>query len=155
MIKTEKQTFDGIEFSCTQFPATRGFRLLTNLVKQVGPVLTALGQLDGDLELGDPKNMGRLMPALSTGLASLDPEQAEKLMLEVLSSTSAIVSDEGGRPITRQFGGPSGQANVDRVFSGRMGMLLRVVAWALQVNFRDFSSGAAPVTPSETTQTGE
>lgn len=141
MLNTESRTIDGIQFTATQFPAVRGFTVLGKLVKTVGPALGTLASASG----GD--DLAALAPQLAGALSGLDPAAAASLMIEVLSCVSAMTTDEQGRMRSAQL---DSQAAIDRVFSGKMGTMFKVIGLALQVNYADFMVGSFPTAPGPT-----
>jgi len=128
MLKREEKEIDGLMFTSVQFPAMYGFGLLARLAKSIGPALAALSGLSPDTDLSD------IGPSLRTALVGLDPDEAQKLVLEVLKSTSVLMTE--GRKI--EF---TDRAKVDEVFSGRLKTMFKVLGFALQVNFADFATG--------------
>lgn len=137
MTKTETKKLGDLDFKTTQLPAMKAFALLAKLARVVGPAISALSGLDPDTEL-DLAGSG-----LISALKSLDPKEAEGLVLDILSGTEVIIPDAtGGRALSL-----AKQANIDLVFTGKLRMLFQVVGFALQVNFGDFSEGSVPAAP--------
>jgi hypothetical protein len=137
MTKTETKKLGDFEFKTTQLPAMRAFALLTRLAKVVGPALGALSTLNPDTEL-DLAGSG-----LFTALQTLDPKEAEHLILEVLVATEVVIPDAtGGRAVPL-----SKQENINLVFTGKLKLLFQVLGFALSVNFRDFSEGVDQAAP--------
>lgn len=133
MLKTEEQEIDGLTFKTVQFPAMYGFALLTRLAKCVGPALSALGSVGPDV---DAQTMA---PAMRDALSSLDPDEAQRLVLEILKQTSVLIQDSvGGRRV--EF---TSKMSIDEVFSGRLKTLFKAVGFAIRVNFADFMPGSA------------
>jgi hypothetical protein len=142
MLNKESRTIDGVDFVATQFPAVRGFTILGKLVKTIGPALGTLASAGGDQDLA------ALAPQLATALSGLDPSAAASLMIEVLSCVSAMTTDDQGRMRSTQL---DSQAAIDKVFSGRLGVMFKVIGLALQVNYSDFMAGSFPTAPGPTT----
>ena len=138
-LKTESLELDGITFSTTQFGAMRAFKLMARLIKQVGPAMGALTGAEATTELS---TMG---PALVGALESLDPDEAARLLLDILAGTSALVDGKN-----MDFIGKTAQSNFDIVFTGRLGTMFKVVGAALQLNYSDFFAGVTPETPVTT-----
>jgi hypothetical protein len=113
-----------------QFPAMRATRLFMQVAKTIGPALGALMQLDPETQLAAAG------PELAGALANLDPDQAEKLVPEILGSTQAQTEDG-------KFIALNTKSNIDLVFSGRLMTMFQVLGFVLQVNFRDFTSGVS------------
>lgn len=138
-LKTEPVTIGGILFETTQFPAMRSYALLTRLVKAIGPAMSILAAADKELRLED---MG---PILGSALANVTPAEAQGILLEALSCTTAEITDAtGGRVI-----GLTGADKVDLVFSGRLKVMFQVFAHALKVNYSDFSEGSDQDAPEK------
>lgn len=132
MLKREDSSIDGMTFTVVQFPAMYGFGLLARLAKTIGPALTALSSVRDETQLTT------LGPVLHEALGALDPDEAQRLVLDVLKSTSVLIPDAtGGRKL--EF---SDRAKIDEVFSGRLTMLFKVIGFALRVNFSDFVLGS-------------
>lgn len=129
MLKTEEQEIDGLKVTTTQFPAMYAFRLLARLARSVGPVMGAFQGASPDTDLAD------LAPQLSSALSVLDPDEVDKLVLEVLKCTS-VWSPDGSRKVEL-----SDRAKIDEVFSGRIMTMFKVLGFCLKVNFSDFVTG--------------
>lgn len=133
-LKTEQLVEDGITFETTQFPAMRAYGLMTKLLKTLGPAMAVLSEVDAESQ------MATLAPMIGGALANVDPVDAQKLIVEILSGTTAQISDAlGGRLVSLD------SAKVlDDVFSGRLKVMFQVAAHALKVNYSDFFGAAAP-----------
>lgn len=133
MQKSIDRTFEDeqgkLTCTTTQLPALQAFKLLAKLGKLMGP---ALGALKG-VKLTQDKS--KLVPALTTLLAGLDPDDSEALVVQILAGTIAI---HGGKVVELK------QAAIDSVFGGRLILLFQVMAFALEANFADFFRGLAP-----------
>ena len=130
MLKREDKDIDDLKFTVVQFPAMYAFGLLARLLKTIGPVMATLGN-NMNVELSE------LSGPLREALSALDPEEAQKLVLEILKSTSVIIPDPtGGRKV--EF---TSSTKIDEVFSGRLMTMFKVVVFAAQVNFADFVQG--------------
>jgi len=144
MLKREEEEIDGLRFSVVQFPAMYGFGLLARLAKTVGPAITSLSGVSPDTDLAT------LGPAFSDALGALDPDEAQKLVVEVLRSTSVVIPDAtGGRKVEL-----TDKAKIDEVFSGRLRTMFKVIGFSLRVNFSDFVGGSgklATVAPTAPT----
>ncbi len=134
MLKREDKEIDGLTYTSVQFPAMYGFGLLARLAKSIGPALASLSDVNPDTDLAD------VGPSLRNALGSLDPDEAQRLVLEILKCTSVLLTDAtGGRRI--EF---TDRVKIDEVFSGRLKTLFKVIGFALQVNFSDFAVGNDP-----------
>lgn len=141
MLKSETTTIDGTEFTTTQLPAMASFELLAKLVKQVGPALALIASADENTPIED------IAPALMHSLAGLDPAVAKQLVVELLSSTQALVRNNGELRLV-----PLNKSeNVDLVFSGKLKQMFLVLGHALKVHYGDFSGGSAPTAPETLT----
>lgn len=126
-LKQDSREIDGLTFKTQQFAAMRAFTLLGRLVKTVGPALGALMKLDPKLAL---ETAGL---ELADAFASLDPDQAARLIPEIFASTDVEV-DGKHIPLTSE-------GNINLVFSGRLRTLFSALGFVLQVNYRDFIGG--------------
>lgn len=132
MQKTEERTFAGengssVVAKTTQLPALRSFKLLARLSKLVGP---ALGSLK-DIKL--KADVAALVPALMRLSETLDPDEIEGLAVQVLEGTIVVT---GGRAVPLQ--------SIDAIngaCAGDLMLLFRLMAFAVEVNFRDFFRG--------------
>lgn len=132
-LKEEETEIEDLKFSTQQFPAMRAFALLAKITKAVGPALMSLMQTHADSDLASGETM-------ATAFAQMDPDQATRLVPEILASTSCTLTD--GKEMSF-----SKKENIDIIFSGRLGMMFKVIGHALKVNYSDFSSGSVPAAP--------
>lgn len=138
-LKTEAITLDGIVFETTQFPAMRAYGLMAKLLKQLGPAMAILAEVDGETQ------MSALAPVLGGAMSNVEPVEAQKLLVEILAGTTAQTNDAlGGRVVSL-----GDVKAIDDVFSGRLVVLFQVAAHALKVNYSDFFgvSARAAATP--------
>lgn len=143
MLKTERETIDGIDFTTTQLPAMKAFKLLARLTKVAGPVMAALSSLEDSMEIAE------LAPVLANALSALEADELSDLAVEVLKGTSAIVSDmNGSRKLDLMV-----QENIDLVFSGRLLTMMKVLIHAIKVNYHDFLEGGLGTPEVKLTQT--
>jgi hypothetical protein len=134
MLKREDEVIDGLHFTVVQFPAMYGFGLLARLAKTIGPVMGSLSGITPGTDLGT------LGPQFADALAALDADEAQRLVLDILKSTSVVIPDAtGGRKV--EF---SDRTKIDDVFSGRLKTMFKVVGFALRVNYADFNAGSDP-----------
>jgi len=130
--KTEERTFTGEDGSSvlvktTQLPALRSFRLLARLGKLMGP---ALGSLKGIKLKSD---VASLVPALMRLSETLDPDEIESLASQVLEGTLVV---SHGRAVPLQS-----VDQINGVCAGDLMLLFKLMAFAVEVNFRDFFRG--------------
>lgn len=140
-LKSEDQEIDGLTFRVVQFPAMYGFALLARLAKCIGPALGALGSIA-------PDDMAAMAPALRDALATLDPDEAQKLALEILKCTSVLLPKGGGEVVRVEL---TDKTKIDQVFSGRLKTMFKALGFAVRVNFSDFVSGSVPGTDTPKT----
>lgn len=127
-LKSESLTIGDATFETTQFAAIRSLTLLARLMKTLGPAIGALKSMDLSTDVS----------VVAGALSNLEPAEAAALALAILEGTSATVK-EGGElrniPLVTQ---PA----VDRVFSGRLLTMFKVLAHAVRVNYSDFGIGS-------------
>ena len=127
MMETQTESIDGIDFSTTQLPAMRSFNLLSKLLKILSPLLDAHGNMDLDADI-------ELAPMIGQAMAHLGDNQASALALEIFASTTAIV---GGEVVSLDK-----QVGVDKVFTGQLMTMMKVLFFVLKVNYSDFFGSA-------------
>lgn len=136
MQDTETRNIDGATYQSTQLSAWASLKLLHRLASLVGQPLIVLivkgakagsvsGALDSDLDEGS------LGLAVANMLAQLDDGVLESVTRQILASTS--VKQEGKSVDVLDV--------FDLHFRGRMFHLMRVIQFALEVNYRDFTGG--------------
>lgn len=133
-LKTESREIDGFHVTTTQFGVFRQLDLLTTVGKMFSPVLSSVG---GSLLAG--QKMEDLL-GIDVGTAAamffdkLSPGDVPRLATEALAGTFVVVN--GGRVelTTRE--------RIEVVFGPNIMTLLKVVWFALQVNFADFIAAA-------------
>ena len=130
-LKTETLEADGIRFDTTQFAAFRGLELMGRLVTTIGPALGVLSAADPEASLES------MAPVIAGALRGLQPTEVSSLALEILASTSATYQDGS---TLRRVDILSKEA-FDRVFSGRLKTMFKVLIHALKVNYSDFGLG--------------
>lgn len=139
-LKYEEVEYDGIRFGTTQYGAMRGLELMGRLAQTVGPALGALSQADMTTELD------RFAPMIAVALRDLKPAELSALAIEILAGTTATLTEANA---VKRLDLMSREA-LDRVFSGRLLTMFKVILHVLKVNFADFGFGSAPETaPTE------
>ena len=135
MIETRTKTIDGTEFRTTQLPAMRAYPMFIRLGKIIGPILGSLQGVSLHTELSE------LGSALGPAFSAIDPDEATRLMVDMFVSTRALVD---GKVLDL-----SSEASINRVFTGRLPLMFKVLAFVVQENFADFfaGSGSAPTAP--------
>lgn len=128
MQRTEDRVFTDdqgtMEVKTTQLPAIRAFRLMNRLAKLVG------GSLVGLRGVGFKADVKHLAPVLAELFDRLDPDEAEQLVLQILNATLVV---SNGKAISLH-----NNDAIDGVFGGRLMTMLKVMAFALEVNYKDF-----------------
>lgn len=136
-LKYEETELDGIRFGTTQYPAMRGLELMGRLAQTIGPALGALSMSDMETELD------KFAPVIAVALRDLKPAELTSLAVDILSGTTATITE--GNAVKRVD--LMSREALDRVFSGRLMTMFKVVLHALKVNYADFGFGSA--TPNE------
>jgi hypothetical protein len=127
MQRTQERDIDGVHYVCSQFPATKGLKMTHRLGRFISAPLSALA---GDMKPGmkltqadfGAETIGK---AVQSFFESCDEAIFESTVKELLTSTT-----RDNKPI-----------NFDIDFAGQLGHLLKVLAFILEVNFKDFFSG--------------
>lgn len=132
-LKYEEAEIDGIKFATTQYGAMRGLELLGRLAKTVGPALGALSSADMSPDLE------RFAPVIAIALRDLQPSELTALTVDILSGTSATITD--GDKMRRVD--LMSRESLDKVFNGRLMTMFKVLLHALKVNYSDFGFGSA------------
>ncbi len=141
---TQQKNIEGQVCLVVQYPGMEGLRIWTNLVKILGPSVATLGKGVGDgikdiknadsvVELLDSQiDMDKLFSTMSEALVMatdrIDEDIIEQLTLRILASTKI---DNQEIDIN----------SFNILFSGNYGLLFRVVAFTLQVNYSSFLGG--------------
>lgn len=116
-----------IVLTCTQHGAIPGMRLLARLAKLLGP---AAGDLKSIAKVGGTD----VLPAVEALLERLDEDSVESLLQEILRC-SQVIANKSIKTLDSQDA-------INDVYSGRYLLLLRSLAFAVQVNYGDFLRGA-------------
>jgi len=136
-LRTETREIAGVEVTSTQFPAMRSLRLMTRLGKVLAPLLGGLDGVDlKTLKMTSQIDLSALGRALSAAFVQLAEQDAAQLALDILASSVALVD---GRRVEL-----TSTAKIDGVFDGNLKGLLGAIRFAVEVNYGDFFSGAAP-----------
>lgn len=132
-LKYEETEIDGIKFATQQYAAMRSFELMGKLASTIGPALGALSMADEGTDLE------KLAPVLAVALRDVDPTKLGALVIDVLTGTTATITED--HKVTRVD--LNSVKNIDRVFSGRLMTMFKVLVHALKVNYSDFGFGSA------------
>lgn len=134
MQRQEERSFEDkdqpkLKIFCTQHAALQAFRLMGRLGKLLGP---ALQSFRGVKFRG--QDIGTLAPMLATLFEQLDPDQAESLAINLMEGCLAVGVGSKAIPLNNA-------ENIDLVFGGRLMTMFKVMAFAAEVNYKDFVGG--------------
>jgi hypothetical protein len=134
MQRQEERVFEDegqpkLRIMCTQHAALQSFRLMGRLGKLLGP---ALRTFRGVKFKG--QDVGALAPMLASLFEDMDSDKIESLTKDILAGCLAV--GVGGKALSLDSA-----ENIDLVFSGRLLTMFKVMAFALEVNYRDFQKG--------------
>lgn len=110
MIEQKTVTIDGEEYMLTQLPATKGIKVLKQIIKLVGPAFAELSKGDGD----DIVSL-----ALDKLFDNIDEVDVEQLVIALASTAS-----KGSMSV-----------NFDQEFSGKYDRLFKLVKEVVEFNF--------------------
>jgi hypothetical protein len=130
---TQERVIDGMTFRVTQLPAMRGVKMLNRLVRILGPAAgRAFAGADPSAGLGglDVGALGGAVAALTERLSDDELESIIRTLLE-----TATVDNTPLLPV------------FDLKLQGRMGSLLKLLGFALEVNYSNFTSVLAASVP--------
>ncbi len=137
-LRTEEKEIDGLAVSTTQLGAWKALGLVPRLGKLLAPALAKLASMPGAGKVSEA-DLSAIAPALASLFASMDGNEAQALVRDLLAGTSVKVEgDKGPRKVELTNPGA-----IDGVFEGRLMTLFRVVWFALSVNFTDFIDAAS------------
>ena len=119
-----EKDIDDLHYTITMLPASEGLAIFTRLIKLVGKPFAALSNSGGlDAEVS-AKLLGLALEALAE---NLDEEVVQKTIKDLMKS--AIVN---GQQASKIF---------DVHFAGRMGHMMKVLVFILEVQYKDFLDG--------------
>lgn len=145
MIETKIRTIDGIEFRCQQVSAVKGYKLFAKIGKILAPMLPLLGGLDlQNMQNALRRDIATLGPGLQAMLEAMESD--DRLMFELLGGTQARVTLPNG--IDEMLDLANANA-INTVFGGKILTLLKVMGFAVEVNFHDFFPGESRNSLSE------
>ena len=119
MVKTETREIDGLTFEVTQLPFMRQGKVFARLAAAFGPALAKMA--DGGLD----RELGSALEVLFARLTESEFDYLVKALLE-----TAYVRDGDRRICVGQ--------NPDAVLSGRNMTGLKLLKFAVEVNWQDF-----------------
>jgi hypothetical protein len=144
-IRTEKETINGIEVETTQFLPMRAHKLLMRLARVMGPALGEIANVEvGELGEISKMNLASMGPALMRMFSEMDEATAEKLPLEILAGTTAVVTDANGNKRRHQLDSIDG---FNQTFIGHGITHYLVMGFALKVNYARFLDELAKLAP--------
>jgi hypothetical protein len=122
-----EKTIDGEQYTFCQLPPKKSLKLLTRLVRIVGPSVGAAmgGHADISVVLGQEINFEKIVSAIC---GRLDENEVESIVDDLLSQ----VIHNGQGEVSKKF---------DVIFGGRLPHLFKVVGEALRVEYGDFLAG--------------
>jgi hypothetical protein len=129
-LKSETKELGGIKFTVTQFPAMKAIEVMVSLQR---------------MSAGMSPN-AQLTQVAHQAMASADPAATQKMILDVLQCTTALV--EAPELKLMNLGE---KKNIDLVFTGRLKLLFDVMAFAIEVNYGDFKEGSEESAPQAQT----
>lgn len=132
-LQTQSRTIGELDVDTTQLPARRAIKLAGKLGRVIGPALSKAKGLSMQSDIAD------LAPALTAFFTSLSDTEYDALLLEILSST--VVTGVCGDVAERRRVQLDSLKKIDDAFGADMSGLVKVAAFALEVNFRDFMGG--------------
>lgn len=151
MIASFERSFGDITVRVVQLPAMKALRLYPRLAKVLGSALREL-KLDGKLGDISVEIAGKMLESFG---ANVSPDELENLVQTLLGEASVTYPVEEGARRAGEFSKVASLA-----FAGQTMTLMRVVLFALEVNFADFwrslpalqgRGGAASKSPGSTT----
>jgi hypothetical protein len=128
VLQSKEKDIDGHKFVVTQLPATRALKLLHRLANAVGPALGFAITSSGGIEKLEKAEV-HLGQAVQTLFDRFTESEMERTVKDLLYAATM-----DGAPI----------ASIDNIFAGRLGLLMQVCRFALEVNFEDFFAVLAP-----------
>ena len=140
-LSTQQKTIDGKSCVVVQYPGMEGLKIWTNLVKTLGPSVAVLGKgigegiknvktLENISEIMDKDiDMDKVFSSLSEALVmannNIDEDSVEKLVLRMLVGTKIDNKEIDSN-------------SFNLLFSGNYGLLFKVLAFTLKVNYSSF-----------------
>lgn len=134
MIEKKEKQIDDLKVLVVQFGARRGLKLKIKLLKMFGApllqMINGLGLKTSEINteiksiMEQDVDLGGLAEGLNSLFSKVNEDQAEQLIMEILSST--FINDQ---ECTKVF---------DEVFSGDYLTMYKVIGFALEANFGSF-----------------
>jgi hypothetical protein len=139
---TQETEIGGITYQVTMLPGMTGLRFFAKLGRLLSP---ALGQLKSLGELGDLEKLklgevqiGQLAPVFASLFERLTEEEMVSIANTLLESAQYIDTDKMGQKVILPL-----RSAMNTHFQGKTFRLLKLIFFALKVNFADFSEALA------------
>ena len=129
-MREQSEVIDGITYTTTTRPATRGLEILPKLVDLVGEDGITLLMATTDEDQNSLMANREIMAALVTGIASRATEGGLLVLRELLELTTCDKSKIGDNYIEGSV-----YKNFDDHFAGRYMHLINVAVWVGRVSF--------------------
>jgi hypothetical protein len=126
MLEPQTREIDGLTVTVQQLPAMRAFKLLHKILKAVAPS-AAKALASGDMKNVSSGNLSEAAEILFDRLSEDDLAAVTRQLLDM-----AFVTAEGEQRPAR-----NGDL-LHSAFDGRVGTLIKTIAFALEVNYGDF-----------------
>jgi hypothetical protein len=137
MLESKSKEIDGHTYEVTQLGAMRGLRLLTRIGAAVGP---ALAKFAGAADTGLGFDVGAAGDALVALFTKLDEKEIEHFVREMLFG-GGLKKD--GTPVTDK--------TFELVMAGQAFAVLKLLVFAFEVNYGDFSDAVRGMLPGAAT----
>lgn len=145
-LKVQKRTIDGHVYVVTQLATTPAVELANKLMAAIAPVVSEAAPVIGRLRAAYQRggmaaafdvDFGALTGAVRQLFAALPPNEHTAIISALFGGEgkdSTVVLYDGGKAVPLK----PGSGPYEEHFSGNIFALHKVVAFALEVNFRDF-----------------
>lgn len=125
MIESQQRTIDGIDFEVRPLPAMKSLETFPRITALLAPLLSDLGSLAKGAQADRLDTIGKALASL----ARTDPKEVVALT-KVLLDGSTITTADGKRQHLLPV--------IDDELATKMWTLFRLLAFAVEVNYRDF-----------------
>jgi hypothetical protein len=130
----EYKEIDGHKYLCTMMSVRNAHQTFLTLCSTLGqPVVQAIASGSDDLD-GDATRL--IMPAISAAVQNLEGEVGDRIVESVFKGVGLVGEKDTGFELVPW------DADFERHFKGRLFSMYKVVAWAIEVNYKDFLTGA-------------
>ena len=124
MQKTQEKIINNNTYVVTQFPATKGIKMLHRLGKYISGPLSKIANSDKGKLLDKEISLENIGVAIQTFFEECDENTFETTVKELLTSTT-----RNNKPI-----------NFDLDYSGNLSELMNILVFIIEVNYKDFFS---------------